>query len=105
MNEGTLEDEEYDHWDQEGQEGCTGQDVPVLTARVDQVGDLHRQDRMGGKEDLGHQEVVPYPNELEDTQRGNGRHRERQGQAAEGCPVVGAIQVSRFRRSRVVVNR
>ena len=91
-----MEGEEYDHRDKERQKGRTGQDVPVLATRVDQVGDLHGQHRMAGEENLGHQEIIPYPDELEDTQRGNGGHRQGQGQASECRPVAGAVQVGRF---------
>lgn len=92
-NEESLESEKDGHGHDEGDKRCTREDMPVPTSWIDQVRNLDGEYRIGWQEYFCHQEVIPDPQELVNSQRGDGRSGQRDGQLPESLPMIGAIQV------------
>ncbi|MNI13217.1 hypothetical protein D3C73_664320 [compost metagenome] len=73
--------------------------MPVVAARADQVGNLHRHDlhrRLVADKNQRHQVIIPHPEELEDSDGGESRHRQRQNQSAEDREMARAVNKGRF---------
>src|SRR3546814_3522244 len=87
-DEVALQAEEDQHRDGHRDEGARGQQLGALSLRPEQLLQLddHRG-VVGAQEELGDQQVVPDPEELEDREGGQGRHRHRHDQAPEGLEM------------------
>ena len=111
FDEVALQAEEHRKRNDHGDERPGGQQVPVLSPGPD-----HRRQALGedrdisrsAQEDQGDQQVVPYPEELEDRKRGDRGNGEGQDEAGEDddlpCPVkVGGFEDAAWNRGDVVV--
>src|SRR5579859_6424464 len=92
---------EKDHQGQcHGNERRRRQHFVATAKRVHQPSDLHRhrRERPTADKDQRHQQVVPDPHELEDEQRGERRHRQREQQIEEDAHMPRAVNPRRLQQ-------
>src|SRR5882672_6099064 len=100
-NEIALEAEEDYQRNNHREEGGRGQQLPAGTLRADQVGECHghRGELLRAADVYKRdQVVVPDPKELEDDQRGESRHRQRQHDAEKDGERSSAIDLRRLEK-------
>ena len=98
-DEEPLEQEEHGQRHRRLEERAGGQQVLELAELAGLGGDHDRRRRrrlVGADHRDGDQVVVPGPQELEDRERGEHRHRQREHQAPEDAEVVGAVDARRL---------
>src|ERR671918_2696508 len=98
-DEVALQGEEHQQRKGHRDKGRGREEVPVLAAGPHQVRQGDRQHpALAGttEEDVGDQQVVPHPQELEDGEGGQRGNRERHDQPPEDREVVGAVDLRRL---------
>ena len=94
-----LQCEEHHQRDERLHEGSCGQQVLVAAEVSGECGDEDRRRPgigIGAGHRVGDQEVVPRPQELEDAERGEHRHRQRQHESPEDREVISAVDPCRL---------
>ena len=112
-DEEPLEEEEHGQRDRRLEEGAGGEQVLELAELAGLGGDHDRRRcrrLVGADHRDGDQVVVPGPQELEDRERGEHGHRQREHEAPEDAEVVGAVDARRLedvlgQRRHVVVHQ
>src|SRR6478735_2506395 len=112
-HEVALQGEEHDERQRHRHEGGGGEQLPVLAPSAGERRQAYRHRGVLGDvadERQGDEVVVPHPEELEDPEGGERRHRQRKDQPPEHRGVVGAVDAGRLhevlrQRREVVVQQ